>query len=145
MIYAMKNPHAVALGRLGALAGASRGGYARAAALSPTRRRASARAAAAARWGQLPELLRDLFWGYRFDDMRLPNNLDLVMQQVLTRGNRRHKEWIVRRFGDDGIRRWIVEHRGRGLTVEQMAPWVSTRTARRWQSANPFALIWQNR
>ena len=40
------NPHASALGRLGA----SRGGIARAAALSPKRRREIARAAALARW-----------------------------------------------------------------------------------------------
>jgi len=41
-----RNPHASALGRLGA----SRGGIARAAALSPKRRREIARAAALARW-----------------------------------------------------------------------------------------------
>jgi hypothetical protein len=41
-----RNPHAAALGRLGGL----RGGHARAAALSPKRRREIARAAALARW-----------------------------------------------------------------------------------------------
>lgn len=41
-----RNPHAAALGRLGGL----RGGHARAAALSPKRRRDIARAAALARW-----------------------------------------------------------------------------------------------
>ena len=41
-----RNPHAAALGRLGGL----RGGAARAAALSPRRRRDIARAAALARW-----------------------------------------------------------------------------------------------
>ena len=41
-----RNPHAAALGRLGGL----RGGTARAAALSPRRRREIARAAALARW-----------------------------------------------------------------------------------------------
>jgi hypothetical protein len=42
------NPHAAALGRLGGL----KGGPARAAALSPKRRRAIAKAAARARWGK---------------------------------------------------------------------------------------------
>ena len=42
----MKNPHAAALGRLGGL----KGGPARAAALTPRRRRAIARQAARARW-----------------------------------------------------------------------------------------------
>jgi hypothetical protein len=41
-----RNPHAQALGRLGA----SRGGFARAAGLTPRRRREIARAAALARW-----------------------------------------------------------------------------------------------
>ena len=43
-----RNPHAAALGRLGGM----RGGPARAAALSPKRRREIARAAAQARWGK---------------------------------------------------------------------------------------------
>jgi hypothetical protein len=43
-----RNPHAAALGRLGGM----RGGPARAAALSPRRRREIARAAAKARWGK---------------------------------------------------------------------------------------------
>ena len=43
-----RNPHAAALGRLGGL----RGGVARAAALTPRRRREIARAAARARWNK---------------------------------------------------------------------------------------------
>jgi hypothetical protein len=43
-----RNPHAAALGRLGGL----KGGHARAAALSPKRRREIARAAARARWAK---------------------------------------------------------------------------------------------
>ena len=42
----VKNPHAVALGRLGG----AKGGHARSASLSPDRRREIARAAALARW-----------------------------------------------------------------------------------------------
>lgn len=43
-----KNPHAVALGRLGG----PKGGAARAAALSPAKRKAIAKKAAQARWGK---------------------------------------------------------------------------------------------
>lgn len=43
-----KNPHAAALGRLGG----QKGGHARAARLTPERRRAIARKAAKARWGR---------------------------------------------------------------------------------------------
>jgi hypothetical protein len=52
----MKNPHAVALGRLGGLKGGPIGGRARAAALSPSERTAIARRAAGVRWGKKPQL-----------------------------------------------------------------------------------------
>jgi len=141
----MKNPHAVALGRLGGLKGGRKGGRARAAALSPRRRADIARCAAAARWGHLPDFLRLLFPGYRLEELRLPRDLDLVMLHVLSHGGDEEKRWLVRRFGDGAIRRWIVKNRGRGLMVKQMQPWVSERTARAWQEKNPYALIWENR
>jgi hypothetical protein len=141
----MKNPHAVALGRLGGLRGGAAGGRARAAALSAKRRREIARAAVASRWGKAPELVRDLFPGYRLEDLRLDRDLDLVMLHVLGRGSAKHKAWLVRRFGDEAIRNWIVRSRGRGLTVDQMTGWVSPSTARRWQAQSPYARVWENR
>jgi len=141
----VKNPHAVALGRLGGLKGGPLGGRARAAALPARQRTTIARTAAFARWGALPEFLRVLFPGYRSDEIRLPNHLDLVMLHVLSRGGDAHRRWLVRRYGDDGVRRWITKNRGKGLTVKQMSPWVSPRTARRWQAGNPYALLWENR
>ena len=97
------------------------------------------------RWGRLPEFLRTLFPGYDLEDITLPEQTDLVMLHVLTRGGAKEKHWLTRRFGDPVIRRWIAKHRGRGLTVRQMAPWVSERTARRWQQDDSYALLWENR
>ena len=141
----MKNPHAVALGRLGGLRGGPIGGRARAAALSPSRRREIARQAARARWEVLPESLRSLFPGYALEKIRLPGQRDLVMLHVLTRGGLEHRRWLVQRFGDGGIRKWIVSRKGRGLTVQQMSPWVPRRTARGWQVTDPYARLWENR
>ena len=137
----MKNRHAVALGKLGG----PKGGRARALALSPERRRAIAKQAAASRWGVLPELLRPLFWSYTFDALRLPQDEDLVMLHVLAYGSAAQREWLRRRFSDTGLRSWIIRKRGKGLTVAQMAPWVPRSTAKRWQASNPGALIWENR
>jgi hypothetical protein len=137
----MKNRHAVALGKLGG----PKGGRARARALSPDRRRAIAREAAAARWGLLPELLRPLFWSYTFEALRLPADEDLVMLHVLAYGNPEQSAWLRGRFGDARIRAWITRKRGKGLTVAQMASWVPRATAKRWQASNPGALIWENR
>lgn len=141
----MKNPHAVALGRLGGLRGGPIGGPARAAALSPRRRREIARQAARARWEVLPEFLRPLFPGYMLENIKLPEHADLVMLHVLARGGLEHRRWLVRRFGNRGIRRWIVARKGKGLSLDQMAPWVPRRTRQAWQTAEPYALLWENR
>jgi len=138
----VKNPHAVALGQLGA----SKGGTARALALSPDKRREIGRAAASARWdGRLPELLRPLFWQYTFEDLRLPESMNEVMIHVLSYGGPIHRLWLRRRFGDEGIAQWIKKRKGRGLTRSQMAPWVSRSTLDRWLVADSVAQIWENR
>jgi hypothetical protein len=138
----MKNPHAVALGRLGG----KKGGLARASRLSAARRREISKHAAAARWdGRLPELVRPLFWSYKFEELSLPGSEDLVMLHVLTYGSTRQRNWLRRRFGSRGIAEWITRRQGKGLTVRQMLPWISPKIARQWQAANPGALIWENR
>ena len=141
----MKDPHAVALDRRGGQKGGPSGGRARAKALSARRRAEIARAAARARWGALPERLRPLFPGYHFEDITLPDQIDLVMLHVLTRGGEEDRRWLVARFGDATIRRWILRRRGRGLMVRHMTPRVTERTARRWQARDEYALIWENR
>jgi site-specific recombinase XerC len=94
---------------------------------------------------KLPELVRSLLRDYDFEGLRLAADLNIVMVQVLGNGSKAQVRWLVRRLGDDAIRVWITSRRGRGLSVEQMAPWVSRRTARRWQAADPTSFIWQNR
>jgi hypothetical protein len=54
-----------------------------------------------------PKLLRGLFPGYRFEDHRLPRDVDLVMQHVLSQGGDKHQQWLVRRLGDQGVRAWM--------------------------------------
>ena len=138
----MRNPHAVALGRLGG----RKGGAARAARMLPDRRKEISKLAAAARWdGRLPELLRPLFWSYRFEELRLPDSKDLVMLHVLTYGDTKQRNWLRRRFVPEEIRRWISDRKGKGLTVAQMSPWISANVAKRWQAGSEGALIWENR
>lgn len=138
----MKNPHAVALGRLGG----HKGGVARSTRMLPGRRREISRMAAAARWeGRLPEILRPLFWSYHFDGLRLPAERDLVMLHVLTCGNVLQVKWLRRRFGDEAITSWIESRRGRGLTIAQAGPWVPSSRVRRWQARNDGDRIWENR
>ena len=138
----MKNQSAVRLGRLGGL----KGGPARALALSESRRRAIGRQAAVARWqGALPKLLRPLFWQNRLADINFQQHTDHVVLQVLAYGDSRQVNWLRRRLGDDGIRKWIVARRGKGLTRKQMLRWVPWEMATRWQAADSYARMWEER
>jgi len=138
----MKNPHAVALGRRGGL----KGGPARFRVLSPGRRREIGRRAAAARWhGRLPEHLRPLFWQNWLEDISFAEHVDHVMLHVVAHGSGRQIKWLGARLGDEGIRRWIVARKGRGLKRKQMEHWVSWRTATRWQSHDAYARMWERR
>ncbi len=91
--------------------------------------------------------MRPLFWTYptTFEQLTIARDLNLVMYQVRASGGPEHKAWLVRRFGDRGIRTWILRNRGRGLTIKQMIPWITERVARKWQAGNPGAQIWENR
>lgn len=93
----------------------------------------------------VPKRFASLFPGYRLPDIRLPDHDDLVMLHVLSADGAQHRVWLRDRYGDAGIRRWIIRMRGKRLTVTQMLPWIRKETTRRWQSASPYALLWQNR
>jgi len=138
----VKNPHAVALGRLGG----AKGGQARSASLSPDRRREIARAAAAARWtGSLPDMLRSAFWNYSFEELNIVDHRGLIIFQVLASGSSEQKAWLRRRLGDDEIERWIRARKARGLTVVQVSAWIPAATAKRWHLADPNAITWEAR
>jgi hypothetical protein len=136
----MKNPHAVALGRLGGV----KGGLARAKALSPRRRReiakqaATARAramspsqrqdvarrAAAARWSksriltaaEAPPPVRRLLKGYDPAQLRWAksNHRYVIVREVLLRGDDRAVSWLRGFLFPREIRELVRRHRGAG-------------------------------
>lgn len=123
-----RNPHAVALGRLGA----SAGGLARARVVSPERRREIARTAAAARWaGALPDHLAELPWSKPFRELRLPDHQGEIFGVILTHGGREHRDWLRRRWDRDAVADWIRAEAGAGLSVPQMRPWLPISEAQR--------------
>jgi hypothetical protein len=138
---------AALLGRRGGLAGGRKGGLARARRLAPTRRREIGREAARVRWGGLPERLRPLFWTHptTFESLKLNEDLDLIIYQVLAYGDIEHRTWLVERYGADAVRAWLRKRRGGGLSAARLSGWFQTGTIRRWQRDNPGVAIWENR
>jgi hypothetical protein len=132
-----KNQQAVALGQLG--------GAARAAALSPRRRREIARRGAEARWARLPELLRPLLWEHAVDEFRLPDKQDIVLLHVLAYGTPEQVDWARRRFGDRKIEAWLRQRRGWGIPgVEhgRVRRWIAPSEVSEWWSEDPRARAW---
>jgi hypothetical protein len=137
----MKNPHAVALGRLGG----TKGGLARAKALSPRRRReiakqagaaralslsaserqAVARRAAAARWAtksliltaaEAPVAVRKLLESYDPAQLRWArmNHRYVIVREVLLRGDDRAVSWLRGLLFPRELRDLIRRYRGAG-------------------------------
>jgi hypothetical protein len=131
----MINRYAAALGRIGVRV--------RMQALAAEKRRQIANRARATRLhGALPESLRALFPERPFETLLRPRLKSLLMLTVLTRGTSEQVEWLGHRFGPREVHRWLRRRRGRGLTVEQMLPWVPAEIARRWLTegaASPIA------
>lgn len=131
------------LGRRGGL----KGGVARAKALSPRRRAEIARQAIRARWDErLPEELRDLFWEFDVEELRVAKAKDTIFLKVLTRGRKAHWTWLTQRFGREKVKDWIVRRQGRGIATTTMREWgVSAGEIRRMRQTNPALDMWNPR
>jgi hypothetical protein len=157
-----KNPHAVALSRLGAAKGgaararaltavqrsdiASRAGLARARVLGARRRAEIAQRAAAARWsGRLPDILSPLFWPTALDELRLPERKDVALLHVLASGTAPQVRWLRDRFGDRAIRAWVRKGRGWGIAPDRLSSWVTPGDLQRWWRDDPQSRTWTER
>ena len=137
----MKNPHAVALGRLGGTKGglarakalsprrrreiAKRAGAARARALSAPERRDVARRAAAARWFkrsqivtavEAPVAVRKLLNSYDPSELRWAK-LDhryLIVREILLRGDGRAVKWLRTLLSPREVRELVQRYAGAG-------------------------------
>ncbi|MFM8634430.1 MAG: DUF6922 domain-containing protein [Planctomycetia bacterium] len=71
----------------------------------------------------LPELLRPLFWDCDFTMLDASRQRDFVIGRVLASGPLDAIRWLRRTYGDDMIREWIIRHRGRLLSSQQVRFW----------------------
>jgi hypothetical protein len=72
---------------------------------------------------RLPELLKPLFWEYDFGSLSVERDKDFLIRRILTRGDWSAIAWLRRRIGDKLLRKWILEHEGRGLSPQQLRFW----------------------
>jgi hypothetical protein len=42
---------------------------------------------------------------------------------MLSNGSWNAVRWLRKRLGDDELREWLINHRGRGLTAQQLRFW----------------------
>ena len=137
----MKNPHAVALGRLGGIKGgvarakalsrrrrreiAKRAGAARALSLSASQRQAVARRAAAARWApklrivtaaEAPAVVRRLLKSYDPAQLRWArlNHRYVIVREVLLRGDDRAVRWLRGLLFPRELRDLVRRYQGAG-------------------------------
>jgi hypothetical protein len=71
----------------------------------------------------LPERLEPLFWEYDFRQLSWQADSDLIIARVLASGGWQAITWLRQQMGSEALRRWIVEHRGRGLDPPRLRFW----------------------
>jgi hypothetical protein len=71
----------------------------------------------------LPQSLREFFWDYHFDQLSWDSDRDMVVRRLLTHGTWEAITWLRTRIGDGELRKWLIEHRGRGLSPRQLRFW----------------------
>jgi hypothetical protein len=71
----------------------------------------------------LPQSFRAFFWDYRFDQLTWEGNRELVIHRLLIHGSWEAITWLRRKIGDSELRKWLIAHKGRGLSPRQLRFW----------------------
>jgi hypothetical protein len=71
----------------------------------------------------MPKFVRNLFWDYDRSQVSWEAHAEWITNRVLTRGGWDAIQWLRNQIGDAGIRRWIVNRKGRGLEPRQLRFW----------------------
>lgn len=67
--------------------------------------------------------MESLFWDVDASGVDDVRHRDFVIGRVLSAGTLAAIRWARMRFGDDGIRQWIMRHEGRQLSSPQLRFW----------------------
>ena len=72
---------------------------------------------------KLPNMLRELFWEYNFDNLTWEDDRELIIKRILISGNWNAVTWLRSRAGDQSLREWIIQHQGDGLNPQKLRFW----------------------
>jgi hypothetical protein len=72
---------------------------------------------------RLPARVRRLFWDYAASRLSWQKDRDLIVHRILAVGDWETVQWMRARVGDEGLRDWLLEHQGRGLSPRQLRFW----------------------
>ena len=64
-----------------------------------------------------------LFWDYRPNTLSLKHDVSLIIARLLANGTWESTRWLRRTVGDDALRQWLIQHRGRGLAPQALRFW----------------------
>lgn len=98
--------------------------------------------ASSAKEFQLPRKLRHLFWDVEFKNVSWKKHFGYIVNRLLSVGGPKTVSWLRKKAGDAAIRKAIMSCKARGLSSEQIAPWISKQQYELWISKDPNRAIW---
>jgi hypothetical protein len=72
---------------------------------------------------RLPQFVQDIFWDVDRSQVSWERNRDFITRRVLMKGGWNAIRWLRSKLGDDELRHWIIERKGRGLEPRQLRFW----------------------
>ena len=72
---------------------------------------------------RLPKNLEAYFWDYPFEKLAWEADRELIIRRLLSAGSWEAITWLRKQTGDEALRQWLIDHRGRGLSARQLRFW----------------------
>jgi hypothetical protein len=72
---------------------------------------------------KLPNEVLAYFWDYPSTRLSLAKDQSLILRRILMDGSWDAILWLREQVGDDAIRKWLLDYRGRGLSPRQLRFW----------------------
>ena len=72
---------------------------------------------------RLPDEVLAYFWDYPSTRLSLAKDQFLIIRRILTDDSLEVILWLSGQVGDETIRKWPLDHRGRGLSPRQLRSW----------------------